>query len=163
MTPLVVLTAVVAAVILHLLWPFLVGRGGAYSTSSARAAEWAFRRIGVAGRRVYDLGCGYGVVLALARKMGAVPLGVEIDPIRWLICSLRCGCRVILGDMFQVSLADADVVYIFQWPSVNARLAEKFLRELRPGAYVVSYMWEVPRLKLVAYNPSLKVYIYQVV
>ncbi|RFA96057.1 class I SAM-dependent methyltransferase [Pyrobaculum aerophilum] len=162
MIPLVVLALVVAAIILHLLWPFLAGRGGAYSTSSVSAAEWAFRRIGVAGRRVYDLGCGYGVILALARRMGAVPIGVEIDPLRWLICSLRCRCRVILGDMFQVPLADADVVYIFQWPSVNARLAEKFLSELRPGAYVVSYMWEVPRLKLVAYEPVLKIYIYQV-
>ncbi|MGB9704004.1 MAG: RNA methyltransferase, partial [Pyrobaculum sp.] len=50
----------------------------------------------------------------------------------------------------------------FQWPSVNARLAEKFRRELRPGAYVVSYMWEVPGLRLVAYNPALRVYVYQV-
>ncbi|AET33888.1 methyltransferase domain-containing protein [Pyrobaculum ferrireducens] len=156
----VAVAAIVA--VLHFLWPYLVGRGGAYSTSSRRAAEWAFRRIGVAGKKVYDLGCGYGGVLALAKAMGAVPVGVEIDPVRWLVCALRCGCRVVLGDMFKTPLRDADVVYIFQWPSVNARLAEKFRRELRSGAYVVSYMWEVPGLRLVAYNPALRVYVYQV-
>ena len=68
---------------------------------------------------------------------------------------------MIYGDMFKISLADADVVYVFQWPSVNAKLAEKFRKELRPGTYVVSYMWEVPGLRLVAYHSRLRVYIYE--
>ncbi|ACB39157.1 class I SAM-dependent methyltransferase [Pyrobaculum neutrophilum] len=147
---------------LHFVWPYLARRGGAYSTSSAEAARWAFARVGIAGRRVYDLGCGYGRVLALARRMGAEVVGVEIDPVRWLICLLRCRCRVLLADMFKVDVSDADVVYIFQWPSVNARLSEKFRRELRRGAYVVSYMWEVPGLELVEQSPELRVYIYRV-
>jgi len=147
--------------VLHFVWPFVARRGGAYSTSRAEAAEWAFRRIGVAGKKVYDLGCGYGRVLSIAKRLGAVPIGVELDPLRWLICRLRCRCKVIHGDMFKIPLADADVVYIFQWPSVNAKLAKKFGKELRPGAFVVSYMWEVPGLRLVAYEPRLRVYIYE--
>jgi hypothetical protein len=63
--------------------------------------------------------------------------------------------------MFKTPLSDADVVYIFQWPSVNAKLAEKLKRELRPGAFVVSYMWEVPGLRLVAHERRLRVYIYE--
>lgn len=149
-------------VVLHLVWPFVARRGGAYSTSSVEAARWAFALIGVGGKRVYDLGCGYGRVLALAKAMGAVAVGVEIDPLRWLICRIRCRCRVILGDMFKTPLTDADVVYIFQWPSVNAKLAEKFKKELKNGAYVVSYMWEVPGLRLYAHDPSLRVYIYKI-
>ncbi|AFA40226.1 hypothetical protein Pogu_2199 [Pyrobaculum oguniense TE7] len=161
MTPLAILIVLAGVAILHFVWPFLAGRGGAYSTSSLRAAAWAFEKIGVKGKKVYDLGCGYGVVLALAKKMGAVPVGVELDPLRWLICALRCRCKVLLGDMFKTPLHDADVVYIFQWPSVNERLADKFAKELRPGAYVVSYMWEVPGLRLVDHNPRLRVYVYQ--
>jgi len=156
----VVLAALLA--VLHFVWPFLTGRGGAYSTSSVAAARWAFQVVGVRGKKVVDLGCGYGRVLALAKSMGAASVaGVEIDPIRWLICVVRCRCRVALGDMFKFDVSDADVVYIFQWPSVNARLAEKLKRELKPGAYVVSYMWEVPGLALVAHNPALRVYIYK--
>ncbi|MEZ0319556.1 MAG: class I SAM-dependent methyltransferase [Pyrobaculum sp.] len=149
-------------VVLHVVWPFVARRGGAYSTSSVEAARWAFSLIGVRGKRVYDLGCGYGRVLALARSMGAEAVGVEIDPLRWLICKIRCRCKVVLGDMFKIGLSDADVVYIFQWPSVNTKLAEKFKKELKTGAYVVSYMWEVPGMRLLAHRPDLKIYIYKV-
>ncbi len=157
----VILLFAVLLAVLHFVWPFVARRGGAYSTSSAEAAEWAFRRIGVAGKKVYDLGCGYGRVLLIAKRLGAVPIGVELDPLRWLICKLRCRCRVIYGDMFKIPLSDADVVYLFQWPTVNAKLAEKLKKELRPGAFVVSYMWGVPGLRLVGYEPRLRVYIYE--
>jgi SAM-dependent methyltransferase len=160
-TWLVALVAAALAAVLHFLWPYVARRGGAYSTSSAEAAEWSFRRIGVAGKRVYDLGCGYGRVLLIARRLGAVPVGVELDPLRWLICRISCRCRVVYGDMFKTPLSDADVVYIFQWLSVNAKLAEKFRKELRLGTYVVSYMWEMPGLRLVAYHSGLKVFIYR--
>ncbi|MFN7105344.1 MAG: class I SAM-dependent methyltransferase [Pyrobaculum sp.] len=159
MIEVVALLAMVTVV--HFLWPYLTRRGAAYSTSRKEATAWAFRQIGIAGKKVYDLGCGYGVVLALAKSMGAVPIGVEIDPVRWAICRLRCRCVTLLGDMFKVDLSDADVVYVFQWPSVNMRLAEKLSRELKPSAYVVSYMWEIPGLALVAKNPKLKIYIYR--
>lgn len=157
----VALLLAVLLAVLHFVWPFVAKRGGAYSTSSAEATEWAFRRIGVAGKKVYDLGCGYGRVLLIAKRLGAVPIGVELDPLRWLICKLRCRCRVIYGDMFKIPLSDADVVYLFQWPTINAKLAEKLKKELRPGAFVVSYMWEVPGLQLVGYEPKFRVYIYE--
>jgi len=147
----------------HIFWPLLAGRGATLALSSAEAARWAFQLVGVRGKKVVDLGCGYGTVLALAKSMGAASaVGVEIDPLRWLACALRCrrGCRAVYGDMFKFDVSDADVVYIFQWPSVNARLAEKLKRELKPGACVVSYMWEVPGLRLVARNPELRVYVY---
>jgi len=159
----IVSISVVAFGILHVLWPMFARRGAGFSPSAVKAARWAFQVVGVRGKRVVDLGCGYGRVLALAKSMGAASVaGVEIDPIRWLICAVRClrRCRVVRGDMFKFDVSDADVVYIFQWPSVNARLAEKLRREPKPGAYVVSYMWEVPGLRLVVQNPELKVYVY---
>jgi len=161
----VAIAATIAAAafgVFHIIWPMLLKKGGGYSTTRVAAARWAFQVVRVRGKRVVDLGYGYGRVLALAKSMGAASVaGVEIDPIRWLICTARCRCRVALGDMFKFDVSDADVVYIFQWPSVNARLAEKLRRELKPGAYVVSYMWEVPGLALVAHSPDLHVYIYK--
>jgi len=157
--------AVITIGVFHVLWPMIAKRGAGFSPSAVKAARWAFQVVGVRGKSAVDLGCGYGRVLALAKSMGAASVaGVEIDPIRWLICAIRClrRCRVAYGDMFKFDVSDADVVYIFQWPSVNARLAEKLRRELKPGAYVVSYMWEVPGLRLVVHNPELKVYIYTV-
>lgn len=147
---------------LHLLWPHITGKGAGYGKSARRAVEVAFKAINVRGKTLYELGCGYGSVLVAAYRSGARAVGVEIDPIRALICKLRCpGCTVIRGDMFNVPLEDADIVYIFQWPSVNERLAEKFNRELRRDALVISYYWEVPNMELVAKFDDVKLYIYR--
>lgn len=148
-----------AAVGLHLLWPQVAGRGAGYGGSDLRLVEEVLRKMELRGKVFYDLGCGYGSVLKLARAMGAVAVGVEIDPVRWLVCKLRCRCKVILGDMFKTPLKDADVVYVFQWPSVNAKLAEKLNRELKSDAVVVSYRWEVPDMELV--HAENKVYVYR--
>lgn len=161
MIEIVVVFLLAALAIVHFIWPHLIKRGAAYSTSRARAVKWAFDLLEVKGKKVYDLGCGYGVVLTIAKSMGADVVGVEIDPLRWLICKIVCKCKVLFRDMFKVNLSDADVVYVFQWPSVNIKLGEKLARELKPTAYVVSYMWEIPQLKLVAKNPGLRVYIYR--
>ncbi|MGA2574237.1 MAG: methyltransferase domain-containing protein [Candidatus Methanomethylicaceae archaeon] len=92
----------------------------------------------------YDIGCGTGTVLTEAKKRGADVVGVEIEPLRWLICRLRVsGARVILGDMFKVPLGNASVVFLFQYPNVNKRLKEKLGRELKPGTRVVSYAWKI--------------------
>lgn len=150
------------AVSLHMLWPHITGRGAGYGTSSLKAARRAFELVDIKGKTFYELGCGYGVVMALASKAGARVVGVEIDPIRALVCKLRCPrCRVVLGDMFKVPLNDADVVYIFQWPSVNERLSKKFNKELKRDAVVISYYWEVPNMELLAKDDELKIYIYR--
>ncbi|MEM3827748.1 MAG: hypothetical protein QXP36_00820 [Conexivisphaerales archaeon] len=133
--------------------------GAGYGPSDLKAVERALELVGVRGKKLYELGCGYGAVLRLASRMGAIATDVEIDPIRALICKLRCrNCKIIWGDMFEVPLGDADVVYIFQWPSVNERLAEKFNRELKEGAVVVSYRWEVPNMEPIYAENRIYVY-----
>ncbi|MGC8973313.1 MAG: class I SAM-dependent methyltransferase [Thermoproteus sp.] len=154
--------AIALAISLHMLWPHLTGRGAGYGTSSLKAARKALELVDVKGKRFYELGCGYGAVLVLASRAGAEVVGVEIDPIRALICKLRCPrCRIVWGDMFKIPLGDADVVYIFQWPSVNERLAAKFNKELRKDALVISYYWEVPDMELVSRDDENKIYIYR--
>lgn len=154
--------AALFALALHLSWPHLARKGAGYGTSSLEAARRALEAVGVRGKVFYELGCGYGRVLLMAARAGADARGVEIDPLRWLACRLRCrSCKVIYGDMFEVPLHDADVVYIFQWPSVNERLAEKLNRELKPNALVISYYWEMPNMKLISYDSKYKIYIYK--
>ncbi|MEL9990762.1 MAG: methyltransferase domain-containing protein [Thermoproteus sp.] len=153
---------VALAISIHLLWPHITGRGAGYGTSDIKAAEKAIRAVGVKGKVFYELGCGYGAVLRLAYREGAVVVGVEIDPIRALICKLRCWrCRIILGDMFKVPLRDADIVYIFQWPSVNEKLSKKFNEELKRDAIVISYYWEVPNMELIYLDEKAKIYVYR--
>lgn len=131
-------------VVLSIFWPLLAGGAGYTPTphsKTKRAMDMA--QVGPSDS-FYDIGCGTGTVLVEARKRGADVVGVEIEPLRWLICRLRVGsARVILGDMFKVPLDSASVVFLFQYPNVNNRLKEKLGRELKPGTRVVSYAWKI--------------------
>jgi SAM-dependent methyltransferase len=99
------------------------------------------------GQRVVDLGAGNGrIVIAAALWFKAHAVGVEIDPIRCVIANtlirllgLRDRAHVHCGNLFEFDLSDADVVTLYLWPSTNQRLRARLLKQLRPGAKVVSY------------------------
>jgi SAM-dependent methyltransferase len=131
-------------VILSIFWPLLAG-GAGYTPTPRGKTKRAMDMAQVGPRDFfYDIGCGTGTVLTEAKKRGADVVGVEIEPLRWLICRLRVsGARVILGDMFKVPIGNASVVFLFQYPNVNKRLKEKLGRELKPGTRVVSYAWKI--------------------
>ena len=98
---------------------------------------------------LYDLGCGDGrILLYAAQKYHTQAVGVEINP--WLYAltwfriffhGLNRRVKVRLDNIHDVSLQKADVVTIFLYQHVNDRLKEKFLRELKPGSRIVSYVW----------------------
>ena len=44
-------------------------------------------------------------------------------------------------DLFQTDFSDADVVAVYLYPELNARLLPKFRKELRPGTRVVSHQF----------------------
>jgi SAM-dependent methyltransferase len=95
---------------------------------------------------VYDLGCGDGrIVIAAAREHGARGVGVDLDPrriqeARTYARRAGVGDRVTfrVEDLFATDLRNATVVTLFLSPELNARLRPKLLRELRPGARIVS-------------------------
>jgi protein-L-isoaspartate O-methyltransferase len=100
---------------------------------------------------VYDLGSGDGrIVIAAARDFGARAVGVEIDP--KLIqesernaesAGVSSRVRFIQQDLFQADITEATVVTLFLLPGVNAVLAPKLLKELKPGTRVVSYWYDM--------------------
>lgn len=122
---------------------------------------------------VYDLGCNDGrVCIAAAVERGARAVGVEIDEracstARDNVTKGALGdrervattdFRVVfattanVGDLvdikhasaFDVSVADATLVFVYLLPKGNAKLSMKLLEELRPGARVVAYMFKMP-------------------
>jgi SAM-dependent methyltransferase len=95
---------------------------------------------------VYDLGCGDGrVVIEAARRSGARGVGVDLDP-KLIRLATENAARAGLSsrvtfrteDLFATDLREATVVMLFLWPEINLRLLPKLLRELRPGARIVS-------------------------
>jgi len=106
------------------------------------------------GELLYDLGAGDGrILIEGAREFGARCVGVEIDPERIVrlkerLAATKVEAKIIEGDLMQVDLSGADVVAIYLSDSVNARLAPKLSRELKPGARVVSLDYTLPGWRL---------------
>lgn len=100
---------------------------------------------------VYDLGSGDGrIVIAAAKHFGARGVGIELE--RHLVAESEenarqagVGGRVrfVHGDIFEADLRDATVVTLYLFPAVNLKLRPKLLGELRPGARIVSHMYDM--------------------
>lgn len=123
-----------------------------YEPSSARAID-AMIELGRPGPSdvVYDLGCGDGrVVVEAVKRSRARGVCVDIDPKlvrRARENATRAGVAdridFLTQDLFVTDLRGATVVLLFLWPEVNLRLLPKLLRELPPGARIVSNMHDM--------------------
>ncbi|HEX6107407.1 MAG TPA: class I SAM-dependent methyltransferase [Gemmatimonadales bacterium] len=110
----------------------------------------ALARVG-ADDVVYDLGCGDGrIVIAAAKQRGARGVCVDIDPGRVAesernadTAGVRARIEFRRADLFETDLAEASVVAVYLSPSLNRRLRPKLLREVRPGARIVSHNFDM--------------------
>ena len=104
------------------------------------------------GEWVYDLGCGDGrVVITAAQKYRAHAVGIEIQEMlvkrtsrRVRDLGLESQVSIVHANALHYDLSDADVVTLFPLTKSNERLRPQFERQLKPGARVVSYAFEVP-------------------
>lgn len=100
---------------------------------------------------VYDLGSGDGrLVITAAKKYGAQGVGVEIDGAliaraRAAAAAAGVGDRVkfVHANLFDVDVRRASVVTLYLLQSLNERLRPKLVRELKPGARVVSHVFNM--------------------
>ena len=119
-----------------------------YEPTAPEVVQVMLRLAGIkAGEVVYDLGCGDGrIVIAAVQQFGARGVCVDIDPQR--ISESRENARAagvddrirfLNQDLFTTDVSDAAVVMLFLWPELNLKLRPKLLRELKPGARIVSH------------------------
>ena len=100
---------------------------------------------------VYDLGSGDGrIVIAAARKYGARGVGIEIDPVLVkkatadaAAAGVASRVRFVTGNLFTADISDATVVTLYLLQSLNERLRPKLVRELKPGARIVSHVFNM--------------------
>lgn len=99
------------------------------------------------GDVLYDLGSGDGrIPLEAAKKYGARAIGIEIKPQlvaeanrRAKIEGISHLAKFIKADLFKTSYKDADVVTIYLSDELNLELLPRLLRDLRPGAKIISH------------------------
>lgn len=106
------------------------------------------------GQKFFELGSGNGrVSFFMARKNPEVFVtGIELSFFLylWSWCIrefnpvLKSRVKLSWKDMFTVDLSSADVIYLFALPdALNTKVVEKFERELRKGARVISCAFEI--------------------
>lgn len=114
------------------------------------------------GKTYVELGCGDGRGLQAAARRGALAIGYELNPLLWAIAWIRCArykhVNVRLGNFWRVNLSAADVVMAFLVPRTMPRLGEKAAVEMKPDAYLVSYIFEIPGRKPVKRGKNWLVY-----
>jgi len=142
---------VFAAGVLYLVWKywaFFIGAG--YDPTPAEKVRRMLDLAKLNANDVlYDLGCGDGrLLISAARDFGARAVGIEADPIRWILArwnvrkaGLEGRVRILWGNFFHFSVSEATVVSLFLYQPVNNRLKDKFRNELRKGSRIVSNTW----------------------
>jgi precorrin-6B methylase 2 len=117
--------------------------------------EVVYRMLALAGIKkgdiVYDLGSGDGrMVIAAAKKYGVKAVGFEIDP--GLVKLARENIRkqgveklveIRQQDFMKADLSPATIVTLYLSNDGNLALRPRLMNQLRPGARVVSYTFDM--------------------
>ena len=127
-----------------------------WGPSSVRMARQALEFIQPrSGMTFVDLGSGDGRIVLLAGRMyGMQAKGFESSLLPYYLARLRLlfypsvPASVERKDFYAQPLSDYDVIYFFGLPgTISTSLAPKLRKEVKPGAYVISYSFSVPGKK----------------
>lgn len=106
----------------------------------------------VPGQVICDLGCGKAQILIKAcKRYGVKGVGYELSfwPYIWARLNVWLSCtdvKIHFANFFKADLSGIDLVYCYLFPEVMAKLENKFKKELKPGARVVSYAFKMPNI-----------------
>jgi len=157
--------------IISLLWVLVPAFYGLPSVATSR--ERIQRALELAGPQpgetLYDLGSGHGRVLVMAaREFGLRAVGIEIGPVQCVISRLNSllngvgsRVRIIVGDLYRTDLSRADIVFAYLTSRYASRLQEKFERELKKGARIVTIAFDLPDWQPVDFDRENLVRLYE--
>lgn len=136
-------------IIIYLLFRPIIN-GAIYFPTKLKKIEFIKDLAGVKpGERIVDLGSGDGRILARFAKEGVEAHGYEINPLlvwrsrRILKRAGLYGQAVVHWQSFwQADLSQYNVVVVYGIPYIMKRLERKLKYELKPGAKVISNVYE---------------------
>lgn len=167
MESILIIDGIIFLVALWLLWPIIFGAPYVPTPMSK-----VYRMLDIAHLTdedvLYDLGSGDGrIIINGARIYGVKTVGIEADPLRYFwsklmifLNDLTDKVNVMWGNFNDTSILEATVVTIYQRKGVNKGLKGKFLKELKPGTRIVSYMYEIEGWTPVEVDEESKIFLY---
>lgn len=168
----VVMQGMFVASLIAILWVYLpILWGAPWIPGSFRVIHRMLELAGVKpGQMVIDLGAGDGrIVILAARKFNARAVGVEIDPVRWMIANvwilllgLRGKAEVRLGDLRGFPAAGADAVTLCLLQGTNQKLKDTLAKSLQPGAKVVSHNYSMSGWTPTAIDTRFGIFVYEI-
>jgi len=103
---------------------------------------------------IYELGCGQANFLgAIGKRYKKVKMfGIEYSFLPYLLAQLqdvfvKNNITILKRNFFKVDLSKADIIYCYLNLDTMRRLEEKFRKECKKGAVVVSCSFPLPNIK----------------
>lgn len=137
--------------------------GAPYLPTLRRQVEAAFELLNLRkGNTLLELGCGDGKVLVAAAQKGYKAVGIELNPLLFVISWLRSlpyrgQVRVIWGDYWRVDWPDSDGVFIFLVDKYMPKLDVKMKNYKKPLASVA---FKIPNREIAAQKSGVFLYRY---
>lgn len=156
---------VVIAVIIFLSTGFyiMLFKGGPFIPTPLDAVHEVLKQAKIKkGDKVYDIGAGDGRFVHFAAKdYKAKATGFELDPFVFTLAKLKqwfLGWKgnMVRGNFLNQKISDADIIICYMMPKSLARYQEKFEKELKKGARIVSYAFHIGSLKPFKVLPKKK-------
>lgn len=120
---------------------------------------------------VYELGCGRARFLRIIEKRFSQTRLIGIENLTSLYLLTKFGrklqgskIKVIKGDFFAVNLREADIIYCYLNNLTMKNLGDKFKKECRAGAQIISRSFPIPQYtpEKVIIIRKKKVFFYQI-
>lgn len=152
-------------IIIILCFGLVVLFGAPYLPTLKNQSDQAFNLLNLKpGDTFLDIGCGDGRLLIQAAKRGLNSVGIELNPILFVIGKVltiryRKRVKIIYGNFWLVSWPKAEGVYVFLHPRFMKSLLNKLEKEY-PGnkPKLVSYAFKVPGLRIDKQSGALYYY-----
>ena len=101
-------------------------------------------------KNFYDLGSGDGRVVIAVAEAGVNAVGVEIDPLKWLLSTARIKLRaldakILRESFYSADLSKADVIFCYLPNATMAKLEPSMTR--LKGKTIITYRIKFPNLK----------------
>lgn len=137
------------AITLPSIYSFWIGAPILYSPQ--KATREALRALPLKkNARFVDLGMGNGRTLAVAAKEFNLSVhGYELAPFVFFLAKINLWRKGIydaatyMKNFYHEDLRQYDIVFCFLTPKAMERLRPKFEKELKPGAFVISYAFPI--------------------